>query len=64
MGDWLFQNKASLAVGVILICLVVLVAVWMVLNRKKGKSSCGCACGDCPMKGDCQKKDPPHTASR
>lgn len=25
----------------------------LVRNRKKGKSSCGCDCGHCPMGGSC-----------
>ena len=32
---------------------VVAIIVKGILNKKKGKSSCGCNCGNCPMSGKC-----------
>lgn len=35
---------------------VAAIIISMVLNRKKGKSSCGCGCLNCPMSGSCHSK--------
>ena len=36
--------------------LIAAIIAGLVKNRKKGKSSCGCNCGSCPMSGSCHKK--------
>ena len=33
--------------------LVLGIIVYLVLNKKKGKTSCGCGCAGCPHAGQC-----------
>ncbi len=47
--------------GTILVCTAVAlivagIVVYMVIQKKKGKSSCGCGCANCAMKGSCHKQ--------
>lgn len=45
---------ATILVLAVVVLLVVLVAIHMVRNKKKGKTSCGCS--GCTMRGACHKK--------
>lgn len=56
MLSWLAQNLATIIIGAVLIAIVAAIIVSMVRNKKKGKSSCGCGCADCPMSGSCHPK--------
>ena len=51
MLAWISENIAT-----IIICVILLAAVIgkMVRDKKKGKSSCGCA--NCAMNGSCHSK--------
>lgn len=47
--------------GTIIVCAVVLSAVtgiiiYMVRQKKKGKTSCGCNCAGCALKDSCHKQ--------
>ena len=53
MFAWLSQNIATIIICAVLIAIVAAILVSMVKNKKKGKSSCGCGCADCPMSGSC-----------
>ena len=55
--DWLIANAGSIAVGSLVLGAVIAIVVYKVLSRKKGKSSCGCGCSECPMSGKCYKQD-------
>ena len=57
MLAWLSQNAATISICVVLIAVVAGIIVSMVKNRKKGKSSCGCGCANCPMSGSCHSKE-------
>lgn len=53
MINWLRINA-----GTILICLVLATAVALIVRKlirekREGKSSCGCDCGNCAMRGKC-----------
>ena len=56
MFSWLLENLATMIIGIMLFALIVLITVRMVRNKRKGKSSCGCACSACPMEGACHRK--------
>lgn len=53
MLAWLSENFATIMICAVLIAVVAAILVSMVKSRKKGKSSCGCGCADCPMGGTC-----------
>ena len=46
-------------VGTIIVCIIlaamVALAVWIIItNKRKGKSTCGCNCENCPYKKGCR----------
>ena len=51
--DWLIANLGSVATGAVVLAVVALIVIGMIKGRKKGKSSCGCGCAECPMAGKC-----------
>ncbi len=56
MLAWLSENWATVLICAVLIAIVAAIVVSMIRNRKKGKSSCGCGCANCPMNGSCHTK--------
>lgn len=46
--DWPTVIVASV-IGVIVVAII----IKGIINRKKGKSSCGCGCSGCAMKDSC-----------
>lgn len=55
MFKWIAENWATLICGAAVIALVSLAVIKLVRDKKKGKSSCGCGCANCPMSGSCHK---------
>lgn len=55
MFAWLLENIATVLICAVLVAAVAAIIFSMVKNRKKGKSSCGCA--NCPMSGSCHPED-------
>ena len=56
MLAWLTENMATIIICALLIAVVTAIIVSIVKNKKKGKSSCGCGCANCPMSGSCHPK--------
>ena len=55
MLNFLAQHWGSILIGAIIAIVVALVIVKMYRDHKKGKSSCGCGCSNCPSAGMCHK---------
>ncbi|PKM71831.1 MAG: FeoB-associated Cys-rich membrane protein [Firmicutes bacterium HGW-Firmicutes-16] len=53
MLPWISENLGTIIISLLLIAAVYGIIVSMLKNKKKGKSSCGCNCGNCPMSGSC-----------
>ena len=53
----LSQYGGTVLVCAVLVALVALIVTYMIRNKKKGKSSCGCGCTGCPMSGKCHGSD-------
>lgn len=53
MPEFLMNNLGTIVVAAILLIVLALVAKKMISDRKQGKSSCGCGCGDCPNSALC-----------
>ncbi len=54
------DNIGSIIVGVIVVAIIVFAAWRVILDKKQGRSSCGCSCSSCPNAGLChadKKKD-------
>ncbi len=56
MLAWISENIATIVICIVLIAAVTAIIVGMVRDKKKGKSSCGCGCADCPMSSSCHPK--------
>ncbi|WP_082020820.1 FeoB-associated Cys-rich membrane protein [Candidatus Soleaferrea massiliensis] len=46
----------TIIIGVVLAAIVALIVAKLIRDRRKGKSSCGCGCENCPSSGMCHKK--------
>lgn len=55
MLQFLKDNLATILVSAAVLTVVVFVIVKLVRDKRKGKSTCGCGCENCAMKGDCHK---------
>ena len=53
MLAWLENNWGTLVVLAAVVVIMALIIRSMIMNKKKGKSSCGCGCADCAMNGAC-----------
>ena len=51
--EFLKNNGGTIIVALILLLMLALVAIKIFRDKKKGVSSCGCGCADCPMSGKC-----------
>ena len=56
MLAWLTENMATIIICAVLIAVVSAIIISMIKNKKKGRSSCGCGCADCPMSGACNSE--------
>ena len=55
MLKWIADNWLTVVVVLIVLGAVGGVIAAMVRDKKKGRSSCGCGCANCPMSGSCHK---------
>lgn len=56
MAEFLASNMGTILIGAAVAAVVALIIVKMVKDKKKGRSSCGCGCSNCPSAGMCHKK--------
>lgn len=54
MLSWFVNNVGSVIAILILAVIITAIILKMVYDKKRGKSSCGCNCGCCAMKENCQ----------
>ena len=47
------MNLGTLIVTLAIAAVVGLIVFRLIRNKKRGKSTCGCNCGNCPMSGSC-----------
>ncbi len=55
MWTWIVSNLATILISLALLAIVVCIVWRLVLGKKKGKSSCGCGCENCPSSHMCHK---------
>lgn len=55
MLNWIIANLATILICAVLILIITLIAVHVVRDRKRGKTSCG-NCSGCAMYGSCHHK--------
>lgn len=56
MLSWFAENLSTILIGTALAVVAALIIVQLVRNRRRGKTSCGCGCRNCPMNGDCHSR--------
>lgn len=56
MLNFLADNAGTILVGAVLLAIVVFVIIKLYRDKKRGRSSCGCGCENCPSAGACKKK--------
>lgn len=56
MLAWISENIATILICIALLAVVAAIVAKMVRDKKKGKSSCGCGCANCPVSGSCHQK--------
>ena len=56
MSLWLSENLGTIVISLMLIVIVALIIKGMISDKKKGRSSCGCGCSQCPMSGACHRR--------
>lgn len=55
MIDFIVNNLSTILISVFLIAIIAAVIVLLVKDKKHGKSTCGCGCKNCAMRGECNK---------
>lgn len=53
MAAFFSEYLSTLVIGAIVFAVIVLIIAKMIKDRRKGKSSCGCGCSNCPSSGIC-----------
>ena len=51
--DFLLKNIGTIIVLAVLVLVVVLIIRHMKKDKAAGKTSCGCGCANCAMRGSC-----------
>ncbi|MBE6667018.1 MAG: FeoB-associated Cys-rich membrane protein [Ruminococcaceae bacterium] len=46
---WIGANIWTIIICAALVSIVAFIIVYMIRQKKKGRSSCGCSCGSCAM---------------
>lgn len=56
MLTWISENMATIIICAVLLLIVAAILARLIRDKKKGRSSCGCGCANCPMNGSCHQK--------
>ena len=56
MLQWIGANLGTILVCLVLLAIVTFIIVYLVRQKKQGKSSCGCNCAHCAMHGSCHSQ--------
>lgn len=57
MHDLIYDNIATVIIGIAVISGIVLLIVKLIKDKKNGKTSCSCGCANCAMKDICHSTD-------
>ena len=56
MLQWLAENLGTILISAVLLAVTVSICVYLIRQKQKGKSTCGCNCAHCAMHGQCHGK--------
>lgn len=57
MISWIIGNIATVLICLALAAILAAVTASIIIDKKKGKSTCGCNCAHCAMAGSCHKTE-------
>ena len=57
LTTFFMENIATIAVLLVVVAIVGLVVFKLVRDKKRGKTTCSCGCGGCPMKDSCHQNN-------
>ena len=60
MLDWIAANLGTILISLVLAVIVTLIVVYLLRQKKAGKSSCGAGCAHCAMHGQCHSQGCKH----
>ena len=55
MLDWFAANLGTILISLVLAVIVTLIVVYLLRQKKAGKSSCGANCAHCALHGQCHE---------
>lgn len=55
--EWIIENLGTIIVATIVFSFLIFLVVRMIIQKKKGKSSCSCGCSSCPSSQYCKSKE-------
>ena len=58
MLSWIAANLANIVIVLVLLLVVAGIIAKLIRDKKKGRSSCGCGCEHCAMRGECHGSGP------
>lgn len=53
MWKWLVNNLSTIIIAAVLLGALLAIAIKLIKDKKRGKSSCGCNCKGCALCGKC-----------
>ncbi len=56
MFHWISENLPTLFISVLLLAIVTSISIYLIRQKKQGKSSCGSGCAHCALHGQCGHK--------
>ena len=56
MLQWIGANLGTILVCLVLLAIITFIILYLVRQKKQGKSSCGCNCAHCAMHGSCHNR--------
>ena len=56
MLAWLSENLWTIIISAVLLAIVVCISVYLIKQKKQGRSSCGSNCAHCAMHGSCHSR--------
>ena len=56
MLQWIGANLGTILICLVLLAIITFIILYLVRQKKQGKSSCGCNCAHCAMHGSCHSQ--------
>ena len=54
--EWIISNLGTIIVAIIVTALLALLIIYLIKQKKQGKTTCSCGCSSCPNSQICHSK--------